>query len=181
MNMRFGRSPRRSFRPQRRTAYRAVAHVTRNRFENTLGVTTGGTETPQSICLAVEAPGDRSTAVPAGCIVRSIVCNLRATEPVDGKHQCLLVYRPASENVATPIASYWDSTDPLTEEGVKLRRLAMGRCHTREVNAATDIPHVFTCRWKGQKRMYDGDDISAWILDEAGTTYRCQTWMSFTQ
>lgn len=160
---------------------RPIVHRTRNRFEQDLGPTTGGTETPFQVVSAVEAPTNRGDTVRAGSILRSITVQLRATANVAGKHQALLVYRPAAENVATPIASYWDATDPLTEEGVKLRRLAMSRCQTIvEPGNAGIHPHMFSLRWRGIKQMYDGDDVSVWILDAAATTYNGQVWTLFT-
>lgn len=158
---------------------RPIIHRTKNRFEGTVAVI--GTETPHSVVDCVEAPGNRSTTVPAGAVLRSIVIEGRPQTLVAGQYQFLLVYRPAAENVATPIASYWDVTDPLTEEGVKLRRLSMSRCKTVRVNTGDGTPRVrFT--WKGAKRMYDGDDVNLWTLtDGAGATWEFETWITFTQ
>lgn len=173
------RRGRRFFRTSTKS-YRPSVHVTRNRFEQTLAPS-AGTETPISVAACVEAPGDRASAVPAGAVVRSIVVQCNTDSTGVGKHQYLLVYRPAAENLATPIASYWDSTDPLTEEGVKMRRLAMSKCETVMISASSIVPYKRTFKWKGAKRMYDGDDINLWVLDEATTTYDCEVWMTFTQ
>jgi len=114
-------------------------------------------------------------------VVRSITLQARPQAINAGESQFLLVYRPAAENVATPIASYWDTTDPLTEEGVKMRRLAMSRCKTIMINTTDGTP-LLTMKWKGAKRIYDGDDISLWAhTGGADTTWNVQGWMTFTQ
>lgn len=173
----FNRRPsfkRRSFMP------RYKPHVTRNRFQSSSGAITAATELQTIIASCVEAPTSRGPEVPAGCTINSIVINARGPATV-AKYQALLVYRPGAENVAVPIASYWDVTDPLTEEGVKLRRLAMSRCQTRVTTDSANNPY-FTFRWKGNKRMYDGDDISLWFLSDVNNAgFDCQTWLKFTQ
>lgn len=93
----------------------------------------------------------------------------------------LMVYRPGAENLAVPIASYWDVTDPLTEEGVKMRRLAMSRCKTINFLLESSTRPSFTFKWKGQKRMYDGDDVSIWILTDVVANFDFQTWLTFSQ
>lgn len=173
--------PRRFSLGRRRTrTFRPIAHVTRNRWETTLTVQ-AAQENALSIVNGAEAPADRLDDVPAGAILRSIVLNARPQAINAGETQFLLVYRPAAENVATPIASYWDTTDPLTEEGVKMRRLAMSRCKTIMVNTGDSTPFV-SFKWKGAKRIYDGDDVSLWAhTGGADTTWNVQGWMSFTQ
>lgn len=173
------RRGRRSFRTSMQS-YRPVAHITRNRFETTLSPA-AGTETPIGVVACVEAPGDRGSAVPAGAIIRSIVVQCNTVSTGIGKHQYLLVYRPASEDLATPIAAYWNSADPLSEEGVKMRRLAMSKCITKQISTASIVPFTKIIKWKGQKRLYDGDDISLWVLDSATSTYDCEVWITFTQ
>lgn len=157
-------------------------HVTKNRYETVIGPTTAGTESFTEIALGIEAPTNRSLHVPAGATVRSIVVAIKGTEPIVGKHQCLMIYKPAAENVATAIAAYWDTTDPLTEEGVKLRRLAMSKVTTVQTPSSNAIPANFLCKWKGAKHFYDGDSIDIFILDlNTAATYNVQVWLTFTQ
>lgn len=161
---------------------RPIIHRTRNRWELVFGPTTAGTEASTNLVNVIEAPTNRGPDMPAGSILRSLVCVVWPTSSVAGKHQHLLVYRPAAENLATAVAAYWDTTDPLTEEGVKMRRLAMSKCKTRLTEAAlsSDV-HPTTLRWKGAKRLYDGDQITIDTLDAGATTYNCQVWTTFTQ
>lgn len=156
------------------------SHSTKNRYELVFGPTTGGLEAQNAIALGVDTPTNRSTHVRAGSTLTSIVCTLHHTAVVAGKHQALMLYKPAAENVATAIAAYWDITDPLTEEGVKIRRLQMSRCWTKEVGAALGetIP-THTFRWKGQKHIYDGDEISIDTLDATATTWHAEIWLTF--
>lgn len=157
-----------------------VQHVTRNRWETTLTVQ-AAQENALSIVNGVETKSDRLNDVPEGSILRSIVLNARPAAINAGETQFLLVYRPAAENVATPIASYWDTTDPLTEEGVKMRRLAMSRCKTIMVNTGDSTPFL-SVRWKGAKRIYEGDDVSLWgHTGGSDTVWNVQGWISYTQ
>lgn len=166
-----------------RRSMRALVHKTRNRFETTLA-TTSATESQMPIVEVVEAPANRGTNLPVGSLLRSLVISVQPTAIVEGRHQAGLFYRPASENVVTPIASYFDSSDPLTEEGVKIRRLAMSKVSSDAAFLTTGgglpLPRR-TFRWKGAKRLYDGDDISLWFLDTTSTTYIAQVWTTFTQ
>ncbi len=162
-------STMRSFRP----------HKTRNRYEQVFSPT-AGTEFQGDVVVGVEAPADRANDVRAGSTLTSLIVNLRATAQVAGKHQALLVYKPAAENIATAIAAYWDATDPLTEEGVKMRRLAMSRCQTRLMTADSGVtPHKFFFKWRGRKHIYDGDSISVDILDAGTTVYNGEVWLTF--
>jgi len=184
MGMRFRprfTGPRR-FSLGRRPKYRAIVHTTKNKGQITIGPTTAGTEAITAIVEGVEAPANRFEDVPAGCIVRKVVVHAHPTTMVTGKHQAMLLYRPAAENLATPIASYFDVTDPLTEEGVKMRRLAMSPVKTFHTDVDAG-PHAgFRFTWKGAKRMYDGDSIDLAILDaDTATTYDVQQWITFTQ
>jgi len=173
--------PRRfSLGRRRGRVFRPMAHVTRNRNELSL-TTVAASEQALSLVAGTETPADRIDDVPPGSVVRSIVVQARPQAITAGEYQFLLVYRPAAENVATPIASYWDGTDPLTEEGVKMRRLAMSRCKTIMVNTGDATP-LLTIKWKGAKRIYDGDDISLWgHTGGADTTWNVQCWMTYTQ
>lgn len=174
MRMNFGSFGNRGMRP--------IVHVTRNRFEQDFGPTTGGVEATLTIVSCVEAPANRGANVPAGSVLRSLVVIATPITQVAGKRQAMLTYRPAAENLATAIASYFDQTDPLTEEGVKMRRLAMSKCQTFHEVAGTGLqvrPHVF--KWKGAKRLYDGDTIDMDVLTDAATTYDVQTWLKFSQ
>lgn len=160
---------------------RPVIHKTRNRFETTL-TTVAATETQMPLVEVVEAPANRGTQIPVGSILRSLVVSIQPTAFVANRHQNLLVYRPASENIGTPIASYLDSADPLGEEGVKMRRLPLGKLHSyAHTGAETSQLPRYTFRWKGAKRMYESDDVSLWFLDTSVTSYIAQIWLTFTQ
>lgn len=160
---------------------RPIVHLTKNRFEVDAGPTTGGVEALIPIVECVEAPANRLEDCPVGSVIRKLTLQVNPTTSVAGKHQMMLVYRPAAENVATPIASYFDGTDPLTEEGVKLRRLSMSRVQTKHITAGAQDQRPFYFKWKGAKRLYDGDSIDLAILDDAATSYDIQHWFTFSQ
>lgn len=155
--------------------------MTKNRFTGTIGATTATVEANTSMVLGVDSPTNRSTSVPNGAILRSVLVNIYPQTMTAGKHRALLWRRPAAEDLSEPIVSYFNAADPLSEDGINMRKYAMGRVQTY-FNDATSMVRPFHLRWKGAMRIREGDEVMATILDTStATTYTYEAWTSFTE
>lgn len=156
--MRFRR--RMKFVPQR---------LERNHCEMSF-TTAAATESQQVITTALDDTTNRSTQIPTGAILKRMVVRLWATDatPVTGKHQCMLYYRPGATAIATPIASWFSTTNPITEENHQIRQLVLGKhpgVHTQFVVTGAAFPLREVCTFRGNRLMHDGDDIVLTQLD----------------
>lgn len=175
-----GRAPRFLSRRPRFLQLRAVPHITRNRFDGVIGPTTAAVSSNTNIATAFADPANRSTSIPNNSVLRSVVVVLHPTTMTSGKHQCLLWRRPSLENITAPIASYFESAEPMTEDGVKMRQLPMRKVETY-INDATSTIRPFRCKWKGIMRMHEGDDVVITVLDTTtATTYNYEAWTTYT-
>lgn len=159
--------------------YRMKQAVTKNHFQLALS-TTGGTELQTPVATGIDAPNDRGIDVPENSVLRSVVCNMSALATVTGKHQCMLWRRPGG-STNNGIASFWLTTDPATEEMIEIRRSMMSTVHTKHIIIGAVEPLKFSCHWRGNMRMYDGDDVILSLLDGTSTDYDVQVWLTFTR
>lgn len=163
----------------RRRSFRLLQNITKNRFDGTIGPTTANVESLTNVVLGVDAPTNRGPSVDNGSIVRSVVVKLMPTL-VAGRHDFLLMWRPGADDLATPIANYFDQTDPLPEDVINMRRYALTKMQTY-INDSTSITRPTILRWKGARRIREGDQIIVCIRDAAATTYLFQAWTKFSQ
>lgn len=138
--------------------------------------TTGGTELQTVLTTATDDTTNRSTTMPTGAVLRKIRVNLwSTTDPAPaGKHQCMLLYQPGATTYASPIASWFSTTNPITEENQQIRSNILGRhpgVHTRVVSSTPSGPVFMSCFWKGKQLMHDGDDIVLVQLDAVSTAW----------
>lgn len=174
---RFGLGHNIRFGGRRRVSF--LHNVTKNRFDGTIGPTTANVESLTNVALGVDSPTNRSTSVPNGAIIRSVIVKLMPTL-VNGRHDAILFWRPGADDLATPIANYFDSADPLTEDGINMRRYALTRIQTY-INDSTSINRPTFLRWKGARRIREGDQIIVALRDAEATTHYFQAWTRFSE
>lgn len=170
MRQYYGRSGRR--RVNRWAFKRAITSI--NHCEATTA-TTGGTELLTTMFTALDAPTNRSTHIPAGAVLKSVLIRLFATDatPVAGKHQCGLWWRPGAMAFQGGLFTGWyASTDPITSVMVESRKYALQRNpHTLVTITGAAFPPRMTCFWRGNRVMRDGDDIVLAQLDAGSTAW----------
>lgn len=138
--------------------------------DSSLSAVATATETNATIAVGVDDASNRSTHVPDGSILKSVSVRLQCTTipAAVTKFQIILWRRPAADGTATPIAHWFSSTDPATQEHMSIRRFKLAGPFT-SVKAASDFTawkgRLF---WRGNLKMRDGDDIFATILHDAG-------------
>lgn len=155
--------------------------LTTNHCETTT-VTAAGVELQTAMFTCVNNPTERQTNIPEGADLVKVRIRSWATDPtpVNGKHQCFLVKRPGAQVYTTgPIANWYSTTDPLTEEArdVRINRLSK-KPHTVVTITGISGPPRYTCFWKGHWPMRDGDDVILSQLDAGITnwTHECEAW-----
>lgn len=169
----FGRGYRK-FRPPKQ------GFLTTNHCEVPAFATTAGTENQQAIFSTVEPPTNRGQHIPAGAILKGFWIKLFAvdTTPVNGKHSCLMSYRPGSSAWANPIASWLNTADPLAEEPLQIRQAKLGPFSRYVTITGASQPPTHICKWKGSIHLRDGDDIVLTLLDDNITSWEglCSAW-----
>lgn len=84
--------------------------------------------------------------------------------------------RAASETtLTTPIADYFDTTDPLTHNAIQIRRLKMWGPLVVTKPGADFTAYRATIHWKGNMLIRDGDDVVMYILQSSGGNLAFQT------
>lgn len=148
--------------------------LSRNHTEFTF-TTTGGTENLSTLVSGIATVTNRANQIKEGGVLRKMSCMIYATDatPVNGKHQCMMFFRPGGSALPTPIAAWFDQTDPLTEDAIDIRRDTMSRRgpHTRVIISGQSGPLVMHCFWKGRRILRDGDDVILSNLDANATSY----------
>lgn len=91
------------------------------------------------------------------------------------KFQAILWRRPGGHALSTPIASYFNTTDPLTEAALEIRRFKLHGPLTI-TKAANDFTAMrATLRWRGNIKVRDGDDFLLTVLQSSGGNLDFQT------
>lgn len=133
---------------------------TRNQYETTVDTTTGGTAQDTTILTGVDDASNRSSHIPDGSILHSVVVIAYARQVSAGMHRLAMWRRPGTETSPTDfLSSYFDSSDPMTAAAIRARsfKLAGPRTQVQVSGALTPVKMVL--KWRGKLRMRDGDDI----------------------
>lgn len=154
------------------------AIVVKNHYETTMVHGGAGSQTTV-VAVAVDDVTNRSTHVQNGSVLKKVVVEIAPQTLTAGKYQCLMWKQLGGVAVADPIASYFSSTDPITEDAVLMRRNLMGRVETRRVFATAVVPLGFTCKWRGNTLMRDGDAIDITIGSNVALTFDIRVWITY--
>lgn len=169
---------------RQRMSFRPRQHKTNNHWQNTSALTTvAGTELATTIATAVDAPTNRSTHVRAGGYLTRISVHVmeQGSSSADQKIQCVLYYLPGATSITGgAIGNYYDTTEPLIEDSIIVRKGMLVRPHTKWRDSAVNGPANFYCNWRGHKRMYDGDDVILGLLTTVITSFDIDVFMQFT-
>lgn len=164
------------FRARRRFRGRGFRRFVRakrtiNHFENDITAVVSGTETLTTIATGVDDTSNRSTHIPDGArlVFLSVRGECTTIPAATTKFTHCLIHRAGGLTIsATPIASYFSTTDPLPGDAIMARKqmLAGPRVDTK---AASDFTrHTFLLRWKGNILVRDGDDFIWDVLQNSG-------------
>lgn len=136
-------------------------------------LTGAGTEVQTIMFTAVNDPANRGTNIKTGATITALDVWLWASDatPVAGYHRCLMYFQPGATTYSTPIASWLDTTDGLTEEAIQMRQNVMGRFMQQVVVTGAVYPLMWHCRWKGRKVLREADDIVVALQDQAATNW----------
>lgn len=159
-----------------------VATMRRNHYELDMA-TTSGTELITPIMTGTETPTDRQISVPTGAQIHYCIVRIQAQTIAAGKYQCMLSWRPGAETLTLPIASYFTTTEPVTNDMLRARRTCLSPPHTQRVVAGALVPVTFRCMWKDRKgrTVQDGDDIVLTLLQNSGggVTFDTQVYLGY--
>lgn len=102
-----------------------------------------------------------------------------ATEPC--KVECIMYKLPGATSVTAALSSYFDSTDPLTEDAIIVRRGLLTKAHSYWIPPADELGtyHKVVCQTRKPIRMFDGDDIVVQMLTSQSTTSEGAAWASY--
>lgn len=151
----------------------------KNHYETTL-IAGAGATTNLTVALAVDDVTNRSTHVQNGGVLKKVVCEVVPQSIVAGKNQCLMWKHLGPVTMSDPIAAYWSSTDPLSEDAVLIRRNLMGRVDTKRVYASSVVPFQMVCKWKGSSLMRDGDAIEISVNNTGSSvTFDVRVWITY--
>lgn len=150
----------------------------KNHYETTLVHGGAGTQTT-NVCLTVDDVTNRSTHIQNGGVLKHVVVEIQPQSLAAGKYQCLMFKQLGPVTQADPIAAYFSSTDPLSEDAVLMRRNLMGRLETRRIFSTAVTPIQFTCKWKGNSLMRDGDAINVAIGSNVALTFDIRVWVRY--
>lgn len=137
-----------------------MLRLTRNHYETTLDITAADTTTDFTIATGVDDVSNRSTHIPDGAVLKYIRVIIRYPSLTAGTYRAAMWRRPGAETAPTDfIASWLDTTDPITANAIRARRFKMrGPKQTVQVAGAAN-PITTTLNWKGAMKIRDGDDI----------------------
>lgn len=181
--MRRFRFARRGFRSRRksfRNFYKPKQTV-KNHYQDPTFSCAATVEYPLNVASGVDYATDRHDSITDGGVMRSVVVELQLKDlPANpANHTCLLWYRKAGETLTTPIAAYFDSTDPLTGNAQLIRRRLLSRPHTfRTVAGQAFLPKMI-CKWRGRLRLNDGDLIVCTVLCSENCDYQATVWLRY--
>lgn len=149
------------------------ARYERNHYE--IGFTTvAATELQTALLTGTDDVVNRSTSFPTGAILTRLVVRIWGTAgtPVGGKHECMILYQAGASDYATPIASWYSTTNPIAEENQQVRanNLERGVKRIVTITGASGAPRL-TCFFRGKKLIHDGDDILLVNLDQNATAW----------
>lgn len=150
------------FRARRRGGRRfgrRRAKPTINHYESVITTTTGGTEQSNTLLTGVDDVSNRSSQVPDGAIATSLSCRLHCTSLQAGEYTAMLFLQPGGLGIATPIASWYSTTDPLPEDAILIRKYKLRGPIVRQQITESSFPMTFNLRWRGRLRIRDGDDL----------------------
>lgn len=135
--------------------------------------TVAAVDLQNAVFVGIEPPTNRGIHLPVGSILTDIRVDAWATDavPVTGRHQCMLLYRSGAQVFANPVASWFDSSDPLSEDAIEIRRANLSPVLTQYVINNNDRPVHHICKWSGKRTIRDGDDIILDLLDTAITNW----------
>lgn len=171
---------RRTFRRFRRRGPKQFRTV--NHFETDITQTAGGTEQQTVILTGVDDAANRSSNIPEGSLLRKIIVAGMCETVNAGKYQFYLGHRPGGETLVDPIASYFSTTDPLTQAAIKARKYRLAGPKTILQASAAIAPIKVALAWKGALRIRDGDDIIvSTILPATNQVFDCRVIAEFTQ
>lgn len=122
------------------------------------------------VALGIDDASNRSTHVPDGRYLKMVKSTVWCTTiPGALTNYTLMMWRrPGGENLATPIASYFSATDPITEDAMNARRFKMaGPFRTLKANGEVTA-YKKTIVWRGNMKIRDGDDVFVTVLQDSG-------------
>lgn len=161
--------------------YRKPGLLTVNHCLMTPFTTVAGTTTQTAIFTASDAPGNRTTAIKSGSVLKKVLVRLWAndTTPVNGKHECFMLFQPGATTYTDPVANWFAGAEPLGEEEIQVRQNKLSRAVDSKVTVtgASDAPW-FVCVWRGNRVMHDGDDVVICNRDAGATSWigECTAW-----
>lgn len=135
--------------------------------------TVAATDLQTPIVTGIEPPTTRGLHVPVGAIITDIKVEAFATDatPVNGRHQCMLLWRSGGQVFANPVASWYDTTDPMSEDAIEIRRANLSPVITKYVITGHDLALKHICTWRGKRVVRDGDDVILNLLDTTATNW----------
>lgn len=147
---------RRSFRVRRRGGRsfgrKRRAKPTINHYESVITTGTGGTEQSNTLATGVDDVTTRSSAVPDGALLTKLTCRLQCDSLQAGQYKAMLFLQPGGLGIATPLASWYVSTDPLPEDAILIRKYKLVGPIVRQQITETSFPMTFNLKWKGRIR-----------------------------
>lgn len=147
--------------------------LTVNHFDLASFTTAAATTNQRAIHTVVETPTNRGADLPVGAVLTSIHATFWATDatPVNGKHECFMLFQPGATTYSDPISAWLDTTEPMTEEAIQVRQNKMAQYHRTNIVSGAARPLIWSCRWRGRKVLRDGDDIVVCVRDAAITNW----------